>query len=255
MVSKSSLSQNTTWLYASLFIYFFLILGLITALIFNFLYINGPPEERCPNINECVECSPSPCTTLTELSGCHASNETISTLGNPNTAFEFYLLGSVGNTSDTVSIGSFGQAFSTLVTFVEDVSGISMPLYRTTNILSSNVGKFSYIPATNSITETKFGNVLTTQTVALTGTFFPIIFEKDNTSTTDTETNTVEYVGGNVRVTGNISTTVRWLYLASDTELGFTNLDEGLYPVLTTVAPVGTVDDNYNRYVWTYYQI
>ena len=69
------ITTNQQWLYASLFIYFMLFIGLGLAVVFNYIHIYPSIELDCPNVNECPECPTIPCTELIKILLVHVSHQ------------------------------------------------------------------------------------------------------------------------------------------------------------------------------------
>ena len=245
-------TKNQQWLKISLFIYFFLTIGLIIAIIFNFLYINSTPTEDCPNVNDCPDCPVLPCAELVNNT-CPIADLALSGLGLPNEGFLFYLLGSVAQTPTTsTDIGSFRTVISS--EGVQANNGVWY--YRMENLSEQTAAIWRYSSQILNFFQ-NLGSFRISQT-AISGapTFFSVILSGAIFNPTDVVEGTIDYVGGNILFNVGVGPTTYYLYLAdADTEIPSLNLSSGFYPVWTSVAPVLPANPNFSKYIWTLYQI
>ena len=241
------------WLKISLVIYFFLTLGLIVAIVCNFLYIGSAPTQNCLSVNDCPECPILPCDELVKTE-CPAANKTMSGLGLPNEGFTFYLLGSVSKKpSGPTDIGSFETVISSQGT--QTVNGIWYYNMETLSEPSAVVWRYSsqYLNFTQNLGTLRIGQ----DPILGTSDLFTVFLSGTNYGTAVVLQGTIDYVGNHIVFNVGTGPTKYYLYLAdADTEIPSLNLPSGLYPVWSNVdaTTIPSADPDFAKYVWTLYQ-
>ena len=242
------ITTNQKWLKASLVIYFLLIIGLIVAVMLNFLYIDSAPQINCPNVNDCVECPTIPCDELV-VTTCPTADLSMSQLTEPNPSFEFYLVGAVASTPLTTGdIGVFDTVFGSSSNKASDL----LRYFPTVSFSSGNAVKWTY--STQYLNFLQPAGQMNVSTVAITGTLHALVMS--SSAQISTASGVITYANGNVVLTvaGPIT---YYLYLAdADTELPLLLLPSGNYPVWTTTTPPPALTTvTYPKYVWSLYQV
>ena len=242
-------TKNQQWLYVSLFIYFFLTIGLIVAIIFNFLPINSATTKNCPSVNNCPPCPPQPCLDLITTI-CPGANLSMNELENPNEAFSFYLLSGVAETPFTdTDIGSFRTVFGNDIIRGTDLRNY----YPMVNLSNESAAVWRY--SSQKLNFTQILGQFRVSTVAIAPNYYTAVMSGANGQPQTTVDGTVTYENGIIKFT-DPSSTDYYLYVAeAGVEIPLAiDLPEGFYPVWTTITPTAIGTDEYFKYIWSLYR-
>ena len=234
------------WLYVSFIIYFFLIIALIIAIIFNYVPLYAESVVETPNTNQCPECLPATCTELV-LDTCPFANVTMDQLSNPNTTFNFYMVSAVSQSpdGDPTSIASYRSTFSLVTTSVDS------RMYHPLENISSGATWHYSAQLLNFVQTSGYMRI---SSVAITDSpnYFNVVMTGEDILPLSTTEGTVEYDQGHIVYT-DPALNQFYLYAAEEGVEITLNLPDGFYPVWTDIAPTAIGTDNYFKYVWSLY--